>query len=112
VLFQAGYRNRFGHPDGEVLMRYAAAGAAIARNDHGGALQWRLGADGADGADVTPVAARQALRRYWHNQPAQPAGAAAAPTRANDREPPPDEADSVATPAEPAVADPSVALDP
>lgn len=111
VLFQAGYRNRFGHPDGEVLMRYAAAGAAIARNDHGGALQWRLGADGADGADVTPVAARQALRRYWHNQPAQPAGAAAVP-RANDREPPPDEADSVSTPAEAAVADPSVALDP
>jgi competence protein ComEC len=108
VLFQAGYRNRFGHPDAEVLARYAAAGAAIARSDHAGALQWRfrLGAPA-----PAPVVARQALQRYWHNQPAAAAAAATASPRANDREPAPDEADSVTPGAEP-TADPSIALDP
>jgi competence protein ComEC len=114
VLFQAGYRNRFGHPDAEVLMRYAAAGAVVARSDHGGALQWRLRAHG---DSVGPVATRDAARRYWHNQPgaaraaATAAGGAPLP-RANDREPLPDEADSVMPPPEPSPGDPSVALDP
>lgn len=80
VLFQAGYRNRFGHPDPEVLARYAAASAQIERSDHAGALQWRLRAvtsptasarDATAAADLaTPLRARQAQRRYWHNQPA------------------------------------------
>jgi len=72
VLFQAGYRNRFGHPDSGVLAAYAAAGAALARTDHQGALQWRLRAGGAAG--VEPIATRQAARRYWHNRPADAAG--------------------------------------
>lgn len=67
VLFQAGYRNRFGHPDAGVVGRYLAAGANVARNDHGGMIRWRLRGGDLTGEEVS--AARQALRRYWHNQP-------------------------------------------
>ncbi|MDZ7653109.1 MAG: DNA internalization-related competence protein ComEC/Rec2 [Burkholderiaceae bacterium] len=69
VLFQAGYRNRFGHPDPSVVAAYRAAGAQIGRSDHHGALQWRLRASGNPVPAV--AAARQQLRRYWHNQPAE-----------------------------------------
>jgi len=89
TLFQAGYRNRFGHPDAGVLERYRALGAAIARTDHQGAVQWRFRVG--DGASTTSVAARDAGRRYWHNRPAmQVAG------RANASEPAPDELDTLA----------------
>ena len=67
VLFQAGYRNRFAHPDPGVAAAWQAAGAALARTDHAGALQWRLRADGT--AAGAPQAARERMRRYWHNQP-------------------------------------------
>jgi competence protein ComEC len=69
VLFQAGYRNRFGHPDPAVVAAYRAAGAQVGRSDHHGALQWRLRANGDPVATVS--AGRQQLRRYWHNQPAE-----------------------------------------
>ncbi len=69
VLFQAGYRNHFGHPDLAVVAAYRAAGAQVGRSDHHGALQWRLRANGDPVATVS--AARQQLRRYWHNQPAE-----------------------------------------
>ena len=68
ALFQAGYRNRFNHPDPVVQASYRAAGATLARTDHEGALQWRFAA--ADGSGVRMTAARRDLRRYWHNQPA------------------------------------------
>jgi competence protein ComEC len=66
VFVQAGYRNRFGHPDAAVLARYQAAGGRVQRTDAGGALQWRLRIDGRDAF----AAWRQQGRRYWHNQPA------------------------------------------
>ncbi|HXF45898.1 MAG TPA: MBL fold metallo-hydrolase, partial [Burkholderiaceae bacterium] len=65
VLVQAGYRNRFGHPDAGVVARYADAGAEIVRTDHAGAVQWRFAADGS----VTMHAHRRDARRYWHNRP-------------------------------------------
>jgi competence protein ComEC len=65
VIVQAGYRNRFGHPDPTVLARYEAAGGRVQRTDAGGALQWRLRIDGNDQF----AAWRQQGRRYWHNQP-------------------------------------------
>jgi competence protein ComEC len=82
ALFQAGYRSRFGHPDPGVVEAYRAAGARIVRNDHHGALQWRIRMGPHPQAD--PTAARQALRRYWHNQPAPLAAPPAEPELAMD----------------------------
>jgi competence protein ComEC len=65
VFAQAGYRNRYGHPDPVVVERYAARGLALKRTDYGGALQWRLAADGR----VEQTAARATAVRYWHNRP-------------------------------------------
>jgi competence protein ComEC len=56
----AGYRNRFGHPNAEVLERYRAAGTSILRTDADGAVHVALGPQG-----VT-VSGERALRaRYW-----------------------------------------------
>lgn len=65
VLVQAGYRNRFGHPDAEVQARYEALGARVVRTDHSGAAQWRFAADGS----ATLHAQRRDAARYWHNRP-------------------------------------------
>lgn len=66
VIVQAGYRNRFGHPDPGVVERYRQAGAQVARTDHAGAIQWRWRPDGA----VEIEAWRLQHARYWHNRPA------------------------------------------
>ena len=61
-VFQAGYRNRFGHPAAEVLDRYRERGIAIVASPACGAWQWR--ADGsADGTCERDVA-----RRYWQHR--------------------------------------------
>ncbi len=65
VVYQAGYRNRFGHPAVEVVERYAASGARAVRTDHAGATQWRLRADGS----VEVESMRSDRARYWHNRP-------------------------------------------
>jgi competence protein ComEC len=74
VVYQAGYRNRFGHPADEVVARYAAAGARAVRTDHAGGTQWRLHGDGS----VAVESMRTHRSRYWHNRPgnAMPDGAA------------------------------------
>jgi len=62
VVFQAGYRNRFGHPAPDVVERYRERGIAIVATAACGAWQWR--ADGAaDGSCERDVA-----RRYWHHR--------------------------------------------
>lgn len=48
VLFSVGYRNRFGHPQGQVLARYAASGARLWRTDQDGMLRVSLQAGGAE----------------------------------------------------------------
>lgn len=58
-----GYLNRFGHPNAEVLDRYAAAGVPVRRTDLEGALTVRLGAGG------VAIEGERALRgRYWHER--------------------------------------------
>ncbi|MFN3565361.1 MAG: DNA internalization-related competence protein ComEC/Rec2, partial [Burkholderiaceae bacterium] len=66
AIVQAGYRNRFGHPDAGVVERYRQAGAQVARTDHAGAVQWRWRRDGT----VEVEAWRRQHARYWHNRPA------------------------------------------
>jgi len=58
-IVAVGYRSRFGHPNGEVLARYGAAGVAIVRTDRDGAISLRL--------DDTLVVEgeRQRRGRYW-----------------------------------------------
>ena len=63
VLFSVGYRNRFGHPQGQVLARYAASGARLWRTDQDGMLRVSLQAGGAE-----VVGWRHAGRRYWHGR--------------------------------------------
>jgi competence protein ComEC len=65
VAVQAGYRNRFGHPDASVVARYRSVGAQIVRTDFAGATQWRFGA----GRSETVHRQRLDMPRYWHNQP-------------------------------------------
>lgn len=63
VLFSAGYRNRFGHPRGEVVDRYMDGGARIWRTDRDGALHVVLRSAG-----VVVGAWRQERQRYWHGR--------------------------------------------
>jgi competence protein ComEC len=66
AVFQAGYRNRFGHPAAEVLERYRERGIAVVASPTCGAWQWP--ADGVrEGACQRDVA-----RRYWHHRPGPP----------------------------------------
>ncbi|MCC6658720.1 MAG: DNA internalization-related competence protein ComEC/Rec2, partial [Rhodocyclaceae bacterium] len=62
VIFPAGYRNRFRHPNAEVLRRHEATGARLARTDRDGAVT----VDFAVPRRLTFE--REARRRYWHGQ--------------------------------------------
>ena len=68
AVAQAGYRNRFGHPNTDVLARYRANNIELLRTDHAGAVQWRFTANGKS----TVHAARLHDARYWHNRPGMP----------------------------------------
>jgi competence protein ComEC len=59
-----GYRNRFGHPNAEVLERYAGLGVQVFRTDRDGAVTGSLG-------ENQPLIAneRRNRRRYWHDAP-------------------------------------------
>jgi competence protein ComEC len=65
AVAQAGYRNRFGHPDPGIVERYRAHRVRLLRTDHAGALQWRFAPDGS----ATISAWRSVAVRYWHNRP-------------------------------------------
>src|SRR6266850_2068600 len=60
AVVPAGYRNRFGHPNREVLERYRAAGAEILRTDLDGAVLVRLAATG-----IEVQTERRRRSRYW-----------------------------------------------
>jgi len=62
VLLQAGYRNRFGHPHGPVLVRYANHGARVIDTPHCGAITWQSWQ-----ADAVRCE-RQVHQRYWQHQ--------------------------------------------
>ena len=62
AVFQAGYRNRFGHPANEVLGRYRERKITEIDSPGCGAWEWR--------AQVNPdqaVCQRHSNRRYWHH---------------------------------------------
>src|SRR5262245_6216408 len=62
ALIPTGYRNRFGHPNAEVLERYRAAGATLMRTDLDGAIHVVLDRQAAR------VEAERARRpRYWRS---------------------------------------------
>ncbi|HEY2561911.1 MAG TPA: DNA internalization-related competence protein ComEC/Rec2 [Caldimonas sp.] len=62
AVFQAGYRNRFGHPAAEVLARYRERGIEVVASPACGAWQWRAGGP-EDGS-----CERETARRYWHHR--------------------------------------------
>jgi competence protein ComEC len=61
AVFQAGHRNRYGHPAPEVVARYRARGIAVVASPACGAWHWPGGAAGQG------VCQRDAARRYWHH---------------------------------------------
>jgi competence protein ComEC len=62
VIFSVGYRNRFGHPQDEVLQRYRALGSMLLRSDTDGAVLLRFA-----GSGIAVEASRGLRRRYWHD---------------------------------------------
>ena len=63
VLFPAGYRSRYRHPNAAVVQRYADRGIALRDSPASGALEFRLRATGLEAA-----AYREQHRRYWYAQ--------------------------------------------
>jgi competence protein ComEC len=61
AVFQAGYRNRFGHPAAEVQARYRERGIAVVDSPHCGAAWWT------SAAPAELKCQRQEGRRYWHH---------------------------------------------
>ena len=97
AVAQAGYRNRFRHPDPDVVARYQARSIRFFRTDHAGALQWRFAADGSSTVSLW----RLFNARYWHNRPmraAQPAATDAGASEAGSHLP-----DAIPGPPEPYV---------
>jgi competence protein ComEC len=62
AVVPVGYRNRFGHPDAEVLGRYSSMNIRIFRTDRDGAVTVGLSGEG-----VAMKGERQRRRRYWHD---------------------------------------------
>ena len=61
ALVQAGYRNRFGHPAGPVLVRYDERHVKVIDSPHCGAADWQSWHP--DGVTCQ----RESQRRYWHH---------------------------------------------
>ncbi|RYZ05555.1 MAG: MBL fold metallo-hydrolase, partial [Comamonadaceae bacterium] len=66
AIVQAGYRNRFGHPAGDVVERYRAAGVRLEASFRCGAASWRSQSPAA----VTCERARSP--RYWQHRAEAP----------------------------------------
>jgi len=62
VLFQSGYRNRYGHPKPEVLQRVEAVGARRLRTDESGAITLEFG------QTLRIDAYRESHARYWYRR--------------------------------------------
>ncbi len=60
AVFQAGYRNRFGHPAPDVVERYRMRGIAVVASPACGAWQWPHDGPPAGRCE------RDLARRYWH----------------------------------------------
>jgi len=64
AIVPAGYLNRFGHPNAEVVERYRDAGVRIWRTDHEGAVTVQLAR-----GEFTLRSQRRESRRYWQDAP-------------------------------------------
>jgi len=64
AVFTTGYRNRFGHPNQEVLKRYADNGAQLLRSDEDGAILVEM-----DTRGLQVKRYRNTHRRYWTHSP-------------------------------------------
>jgi competence protein ComEC len=62
AVIPVGYRNRFGHPNAEVVARYRDAGIQAWRTDLQGAISVRL----ANG-NISMLSERRENRRYWQD---------------------------------------------
>ena len=63
AVFPAGYRNRFGLPDKDVLARYREQGARLFSTAQGGMIRIT-----ADVAGITVTQHRAAQGRFWHDK--------------------------------------------
>jgi competence protein ComEC len=61
AVFTAGYRNRFGHPNAEVVERYRAAGSELLRSSEDGAVIVEMNAE-----QLAVERYRRSQARYWH----------------------------------------------
>jgi competence protein ComEC len=66
TVFTVGYRNRHGHPRGDIVTRYAAQGSALQRSDYNGAVALRF----APGLPLNWSGWRQTQRHYWQDRAA------------------------------------------
>lgn len=66
VVYASGYRNRFGHPAGQVRARYQASGTREYLSADSGALRFRISAQGIDMVREQ----RRARHRFWAWPPA------------------------------------------
>ena len=64
AIVAAGYRNRFGHPNAEVLERYRSVGTSIFRTDRDGAVRIVL-----KSGEVRVEGERAQRPRYWRAAP-------------------------------------------
>jgi competence protein ComEC len=62
ALVQAGYRNRFGHPAGEVVARYTERGVRLVESARCGAAHWVSERPAELGCE------REQRARYWHHR--------------------------------------------
>ena len=62
VLFSAGYRNRFGFPNQDIIARYQATGSRMLDTARSGAIEMRFTDSGID-----TIRRRQNSRRFWHS---------------------------------------------
>ena len=65
AVFQAGWRNRFGHPAPDVVERYRERAIEPVATPSCGALTWQS-------ADAAGRCEREATRRYWRHRAAPP----------------------------------------
>jgi competence protein ComEC len=61
AVLPVGYRNRFGHPQEQVVARYRDSGAQLLRTDRTGAVLVRIDGDG-----TVVEGYRDLRRRYWY----------------------------------------------
>lgn len=63
TVFTVGYQNRFGHPRGDVMARYAQVGSVLARSDRDGLVAVKFAPDQAMQVQYW----RQQQQHYWWN---------------------------------------------